>query len=63
LLLTIDTQHDYTLSGAPAEIEGTAQAVPQLTRLVEAFRTVEMPIVHVIRLENGHEVAGGDDRR
>ena len=58
VLLTIDTQNDFTLPGAPAEIEGTAEAVPQMQRLVEAFRSEEMPIVHVVRLykEGGSNV-------
>lgn len=50
VLLTIDTQNDFTLPDAPAEIEGTAQAVPQMERLTEAFRLAAAPVVHVIRL-------------
>lgn len=50
VLLTIDTQNDFTLPGAPAEIEGTAEAVPQMQRLVDAFRSTATPIVHVVRL-------------
>lgn len=50
VLLTIDTQNDFTLPGAPAEIEGTAEVVPQMQRLVETFRSEDAPIVHVIRL-------------
>lgn len=58
VLLTIDTQNDFTLPGAPAEIEGTAQAVPQMHRLLEAFRSADAPIVHAIRLykEDGSNV-------
>jgi len=57
-LLTVDTQNDFTLAGAPAEIDGTAEAVPQMQRLVEAFRLREAPIVHVVRLyeEDGSNV-------
>jgi len=57
-LLTIDTQNDFTLPGAPAEIEGTAQAVPQMERLAEAFRSADAPIVNVVRLykEDGSNV-------
>lgn len=57
-LLTIDTQNDFTLPGAPAEVAETAQVVPQMKRLVEAFRTAERPIVHVVRLyeEDGSNV-------
>jgi len=50
VLLTIDTQNDFTLPRAPAEIDGTAEAVPQMQQLVEAFRTEESPIIHVVRL-------------
>lgn len=57
-LLTIDTQKDFTLPGAPAEIEGTAEAVPQMRRLAETFRSEGAPIVHVVRLyeEDGSNV-------
>lgn len=50
VLLTIDVQNDFTQPGAPAEIEGTAGSVPQMQRLVEAFRATDAPIVHSIRL-------------
>ncbi len=49
-LLTIDTQNDFTLSGAPAEIPGTAAAVPAMRRLAEAFRSHDQPVIHVVRL-------------
>jgi len=50
LLLTIDVQRDFTLPRAPAEIAGTAAAVPNMVRLVEGFRAAERPIAHMIRL-------------
>ncbi len=49
-LLTIDVQNDFTLPGAPAEIDGTYQVVPAMQTAVAAYRTAGMPIVHVIRL-------------
>jgi nicotinamidase-related amidase len=57
-LLTIDVQNDFTLPGGPAEIDGTAAAVPRMRRLVEAFRAREGPVVHVVRLyrEDGSNV-------
>lgn len=57
-LLTIDVQRDFTLEGAPAEIPGTADAVPRMTKLVDAFRDADRPIVHVVRLyeESGDNV-------
>lgn len=58
VLLTIDTQNDFTLAGAPAEIDGTAEAVPRMQRLIEIFRSRQIPIVHVVRLyeEDGSNV-------
>jgi len=50
VLLTIDTQNDFTLSGAPAEINGTAEVVPEMQRLVNRFRSEDSPIVHAVRL-------------
>lgn len=52
-LLTIDVQNDFTRAGAPAEIEGTAAALPRMQRLTAAFRTADRPIVHVLRLYKG----------
>jgi nicotinamidase-related amidase len=49
-LLTIDVQNDFTRPDAPATIEGTMAALPQMERLVDAFRYTDAPIVHVLRL-------------
>ena len=49
-LLTIDTQRDFTLPGAPAEIAGTMEAASVMRRLVAAFRQEGKPIVHLVRL-------------
>jgi nicotinamidase-related amidase len=49
-LLTIDTQRDFTLPGAPDEIPGTMEAASVMRRLVAAFRQEGKPIVHVVRL-------------
>lgn len=49
-LLTIDVQNDFTLPNAPARIPGTADAVPRMERLVEAFRSAARPVIHVVRL-------------
>ena len=49
-LLTIDTQRDFTLSGAPAEVLGTAEIVPKMRQLTESFRRQNKPIVHVVRI-------------
>lgn len=49
-LITIDVQCDFTLPGSLAEIAGTAAAVPNMVRLVEAFREAGKPIAHMVRL-------------
>jgi nicotinamidase-related amidase len=49
-LLIIDVQHDFTLAGAAAEVPGTLQSLPYIKRLVQRYRELGLPIVHVIRL-------------
>jgi nicotinamidase-related amidase len=58
VLITIDTQNDFTLPDAPAEIKGTAAVLPNMRRVLEAYRAHGLPIVHVIRLykEDGSNV-------
>jgi nicotinamidase-related amidase len=48
-LITIDTQRDV-LDGRPLEIPGTSAALPAMQRLVEGFRQVGRPVVHIVRL-------------
>lgn len=49
-LLTIDTQNDFSLPGAVAEIAGTADIIPKMQELVEIYRDKGLPIIHVVRL-------------
>lgn len=49
-LVTIDVQRDFSLPDAPAEIPGTMEIVPQIARLLEAYRANGRPIVHMVRL-------------
>ena len=49
-LLIIDVQRNFTLAGSAIESPDTLQAVPQIKRLVQGYREVALPIVHVIRL-------------
>ena len=57
-LLTIDAQNDFSLPGAPLEIKGTMEAIPKIVKLLELFRKLAKPIVHVVRLykEDGSNV-------
>ena len=50
-LITIDTQWD-TLDGQPLEIPGTSSILPNMSRLLSAFRALHRPIVHIVRLYN-----------
>ena len=49
-LLTIDVQRDFSLPGAPAEVAGTMDAVPEMRRLVRAYRKQGRPVFHIVRL-------------
>jgi nicotinamidase-related amidase len=48
-LITIDTQCD-TLDGQPFEIPGTSAILPRMRTILEAFRAVEKPIIHIVRI-------------
>jgi nicotinamidase-related amidase len=48
-LITIDTQRD-TLDGQPLEIPGTSSILANMSGLLSAFRALQRPIVHVVRL-------------
>lgn len=52
-LLTIDMQRDFVDEKGNATIDGTAERVPEMQRLVEAFRSAGGPIIHVTRLYKG----------
>jgi len=49
-LLTIDTQNDFSLPGAPAEIPGTSEVLPVMGRILEQCRAHGVPVIHVIRI-------------
>lgn len=48
-LITIDTQVDF-LDGRPLEIPGTTAVLPNMVRLLDAFRQAGRPIVHIVRI-------------
>jgi nicotinamidase-related amidase len=49
-LLTIDVQRDFVLPNGPASSSSAVSAVPNIQRLVRAFRAANAPIVHATRL-------------
>lgn len=49
-LVSIDVQSDFYRAGAPALVDGTAERLPEMQRVAEAFRSAGRPIVHVVRL-------------
>lgn len=57
-IITIDTQNDFSLPGAVAEIKGTREVIPNMTKILDACRRKEIPIIHVIRIykEDGSNV-------
>lgn len=54
-LLVIDTQVDF-LDGGASPVAGTSDRLPEMTRLVEAYQSIDRPIVHVIRLYDGDDI-------
>ncbi|WP_201008934.1 cysteine hydrolase family protein [Paenibacillus glycanilyticus] len=57
-VITIDTQNDFSLPGAVAEIKGTNAVIPRMKLILDAARASGIPIIHVVRLymENGSNV-------
>ena len=51
-LITIDTQNDFTLPNSAFKITGTLGIVPKMRQVLDMFRSMRKPIIHVIRLYN-----------
>jgi nicotinamidase-related amidase len=49
-LLTIDTQCDFVLPGAAAQIPGSIDIIPNMKSLLTAYRQFGLPIIHIVRL-------------
>lgn len=49
-LITVDTQRDFSLDGAVAQIPGTMDIVNKIGDLLREYRKVGLPIFHVVRL-------------
>lgn len=44
-VITIDTQNDFSLPGAIAEIKGTNEIIPQMKRILDCCRRHQVPII------------------
>ena len=49
-LIIIDVQRDFTLKDSAAEIPGTFQATQSIKPLVQVYRKLRHPVIHVVRL-------------
>jgi nicotinamidase-related amidase len=49
-LITIDTQCDFVLPGAVAEVPGSEDIIPNMKSLLTAYRQHGLPVIHVVRL-------------
>src|SRR3546814_19623637 len=49
-LLCISAQRDFVAPGSPVKACGSHSAVPNIGRLVEAFRAQRAPVYHSVRL-------------
>ncbi|MEJ2655732.1 MAG: cysteine hydrolase [Desulfobacterales bacterium] len=49
-LLTIDTQCDFALPGAAAEIPGSHDIIPHIKSMLMAYRRCDLPIIQMVRL-------------
>lgn len=49
-LVIIDMQNDFVLPGAPACIEGSIDVLPNMVKLLSAYRRAGRPVVHIVRL-------------
>jgi nicotinamidase-related amidase len=54
-LIVIDTQVDFCAGGA-SPISGTTDVLPAIGRLLTAYRSAKLPIIHVVRLYDGDDV-------
>ena len=48
-LIIIDMQNDFVLPEAPLFVAGAQASVPRIREVLDAFRSEDMPVFHVIR--------------
>lgn len=54
-LMVIDTQVDFC-NGGSSPVPGTTDVLPAIGRLLAAYRSAALPIIHVVRLYDGDDV-------
>lgn len=60
-LITIDLQNDFVLPGAPAEGAGAAAAAAKTGEMVQLYRELKLPVIHVIRIYSPEDNAKNVD--
>lgn len=53
-LIIIDVQRDFTLRDSTTKISGTFQAIQYIKPLVQVYRKLRHPVIHVVRLYRAH---------
>lgn len=48
-VITIDTQCD-TLDGQAMEVPGTSVVIPNIRKILDVYRQLKMPVVHIVRI-------------
>jgi nicotinamidase-related amidase len=56
-LLIIDMQNDFVQEDAPLRVAGARAVIPNVLRVLEAFRRRSLPVFHVVRV---HRADGSD---
>lgn len=49
-LITVDLQRDFVCQGSPVQSSGVSAALPQIVRILTAFRERGHPVFHAVRL-------------
>ncbi|HZH26179.1 MAG TPA: isochorismatase family cysteine hydrolase [Azospirillaceae bacterium] len=56
-LVTVDVQQDYARDGAKLNVSGVSAILPAVGCLAQAFRSKQLPIIHVVRFYKEHDDA------
>ena len=56
-LLIIDMQNDFVLEGRPLRVAGARAVIPNIQKVLDAFRAKHLPVFHILRV---HRKDGSD---